>query len=214
MRFSWVLIYCFYRILLATWRIRIIHHPHVTKLLEADSPYVLAHWHCDIQAILHLMLQYKLAAMVSRSKDGDIISYVIKMLGGKAARGSSSRGGSSALKELVRISRSGFSLSLAVDGPRGPARTPKFGIFELSKICSIPIVPLGVIADKTYKFKRSWDNSYIPLPFSKITIYFAEPLSAPIALTAEDRVRMPQELTSRLDGARQHVAKIIATHGP
>lgn len=214
MRLSWFFAYCLYRALLATWRVRIVTHPLVTTLIETNSPYILAHWHCDIQALLHLMLRYKLAAMISRSKDGDIVSYVSTRLGGRTARGSSSRGGASALKEMLRLARAGYSLSMAIDGPRGPARIPKAGVFELAKICHLPIVPLAVIADKTYQLERSWDKSYIPLPFSKITIYFAAPMAAPATLTDADRLRLPAELTTRLDGAKQHVAKIIATNDP
>lgn len=204
------IIYLFYRVLIASWRIQIVPHPKVAELLNNNRRFVLANWHADIQGLLHLMLKYKIAAMISRSKDGDIVSYVAEKLGGKAARGSSSKGAVAALKELVRIERSGYIPSLAIDGPRGPAQVPKFGVFELAKICRIPIVPLGVFAEKSYYFKNAWDGGYIPYPFSRVVVYFAEPIEAPTEISETDRDNLPKLLASRMNGAKQHAANLIA----
>lgn len=215
MRVLGFIIFVFYRLLIASWRIQIIPHPKVAELLQNNQPFILAHWHADIQALLHLMLRMKVVAMISRSKDGDLVAQVAELLGGKTARGSSSKGGVAALKEMIRIVRKNYIPALAIDGPRGPARVPKFGVFELAKICQLPIVPIGVISEKSYTFKNAWDGGYIPYPFSRITIYYAEPLAAPTSIATEDHERLPQLLATHMYGAKQHVANLIAArnHG-
>src|SRR5690606_18737721 len=109
-------------------------------------------WHGDELAVLHLVKRYRLATMTSTSKDGAIIDYVIRKLGGDTSRGSSTRGAVTALKGLVRLGRSGRVLSLAVDGPKGPIYEPKPGVFELSKLCGAAIVPVGVAVTKAHVF--------------------------------------------------------------
>jgi lysophospholipid acyltransferase (LPLAT)-like uncharacterized protein len=210
MKFAGFLIFLFYRLLIATWRIRIEIHPQVQDLIEKKKNFILVHWHADIQALIHLMLRYRVAAMISRSKDGDLVAAVAEHLGGTTARGSSSKGGIAAFKEMIRLARAGWIPSLAMDGPRGPARVPKFGVFELAKVCDIPIVPIGVISSHSYVFQKAWDGGYIPYPFSKITIYFSEPVAPIMEFSKDDYEKLPQMLAERMDGARQHVTKLIA----
>ncbi len=208
-----LLVYWFYRFLIATWRVRMHVHPQVREFVEKKHPFILAHWHCDIQALLLVARIYPIAMMISRSKDGDIVSFVAERLGGKAARGSSGtkKGGSSALKEMIRLTRGGRIPSLAIDGPRGPKHLPKFGVFELSKICSASIVPIVAVCDPVLTLRKSWDQSYIPYPFSRVTIYLAEPINAPTKFLEDDRELLPKALANRMDGARQHLSNLIAT---
>ncbi|OFZ16686.1 MAG: hypothetical protein A2Z20_01185 [Bdellovibrionales bacterium RBG_16_40_8] len=154
--------------------------------------------------------RYKLATMTSTSKDGSIVDYVIHKLGGDTSRGSSTRGGVSALKGLIRLCKSGRILSIAVDGPRGPIYQPKAGVFEISKICEAHIVPVCVIAPHSYIFKKSWNKTYLPYPLSRFIIYFAEPLPP---ITREQNAKDPQlarDLARHLAVAKQHAANLIA----
>lgn len=114
--------------------------------------------------------------MTSTSQDGEVVNYLIRKLGGKTSRGSSTRGAVVGLKGLVRLLREGNTTSIAVDGPRGPRRVVKPGAFELAKLAKAAILPVGVHVKSALRFEKAWNKAYLPLPFAKIQIVIANPL--------------------------------------
>ena len=201
------LIYFVYRLLIATWRIHIVESPGLKKFLAEMRPVVFAHWHGDELALIHLVRRYGLSTMTSTSRDGSIIDFAIRKLGGSTARGSSTRGGVGALKGLIRLVKNGSNASIAVDGPRGPIYTPKPGVFHLSRICRAPIVPTGVAASPIHVFRKSWNKAFLPLPFAKVVVVLSEPLPP-----QEERENSNSAaiLKTAIDAARQQAGKIIA----
>ena len=91
-------IWAFYRLLTATWRIHEVQPPElVDRAAPAGHPFIVAFWHVDELSILGMHRRYKVAGMVSTSRDGDIMARSLALLGIKSSRGSSTRGGVSAL---------------------------------------------------------------------------------------------------------------------
>ena len=114
------IVWWFYFLCSASWRKKIYYFPEVEEAIKGEKPVLLAHWHGDELAVLHLVKPFKIATMTSTSKDGELINFVIKKLGGATSRGSSTRGGVTALMGLIRLMKKGYNSSMAVDGPRGP----------------------------------------------------------------------------------------------
>ncbi|MEQ9823095.1 MAG: DUF374 domain-containing protein [Puniceicoccaceae bacterium] len=170
------LIYGFYRTWSATWRIRIVESEFLTHAMQHHQPVLFAHWHRDELAVLHCVARYRIATMTSRSKDGQLIDYVIRRMGGATSKGSSSRGGSEALRGLLRLMKSGYNGSIAVDGPRGPIYKAKPGVFEIAKLAHCAIIPTGVASQHRRIFERSWNKARLPYPFSRVVIHFGEPI--------------------------------------
>lgn len=207
-----VLIFWFYRALMATWRIRIEQDPKAKHLIESKASLILAHWHGDELALLHLVRRFNLATMTSTSRDGQVIDYLIHRLGGSTTRGSSTRGGIPALIGLVRLCRSGRTVSFAVDGPRGPIHQPKPGVFELSRLCRAQVIPVGVFARPVMLFKKSWNQAFLPYPFAHVTVYLGAPIKAlDESEDARDELRS-RFLAREIFAAGQQAAKIIATN--
>lgn len=175
-----VSIWLVYRLLVLTWRIRIIEDPSVTEARREGRPCIFAHWHGDELAVAHLAGRYRIATMTSTSTDGQIMDGVIRRLGGVTARGSSSRGGKAALKGLVRLCREGRNASVAVDGPRGPLHEVKPGVFQIARLTDGVVVPVGQAASKRHVFENSWNKAKLPWPFARVVIYFG-PAQAPSA---------------------------------
>lgn len=169
------LIWIFYRLWSGTWRLRCIETPALTEAKRSGVPLAFAHWHGQELCILPLIRPYRIATMTSTSKDGQLIDFAIRRLGGATSRGSSTRGGIGALKGLVRLMKSGFRASMAVDGPKGPLHRVKPGIFELSRLAQAQIVPMGAACSRKHIFSRSWNLAELPLPFSRVTVIFGEP---------------------------------------
>jgi len=205
------LVFFFYKAWSALWRMRIIEHPDVSALLKRGESVILAHWHGDEYSVFHLVTRYSLATMTSTSRDGEIIDFLIHKLGGATSRGSSTRGGVGALKGLVRLSRAGRTVSIAVDGPRGPIYQPKPGVFELSKLSSAHIVPVGVAVNSFALFKKSWNQAYLPWPWAKVVVYLGQPLPPLTETDTPKDIKHPLVLKSRLTAAKQQAAEILAT---
>jgi lysophospholipid acyltransferase (LPLAT)-like uncharacterized protein len=204
------LVYLTYRFLISLWRVHAVESPELQALLAEKKAVIFAHWHGDEIALVYAIRRYKIATMVSTSKDGALMDFVIRRFGGATSRGSSTRGAVSALKGLVRLCRGGRNASVAVDGPKGPIYVPKPGVFELARLCHLPIVPCGVAYSRPHVFQKSWNKAALPLPFSKIVLYFGVPLPP---LTKNDDPKSPElikRLADELNGTKRQAAKIIA----
>ncbi len=206
------IVYVFYRTLSLTWRVRIVEPESLIHARKEKKAVVLAHWHGDELALISLARHYRLATITSTSKDGELMNSVLKMMGVKTSRGSSTRGAVQALKGLLRLAKAGRNCSFAVDGPKGPLHKVKPGVFELSRMIHGPIFSVGVHCDRALHFPRSWNKTYLPKPFAKIVFYWIEGMPA---ITKEQDPRNPDlalELEQSLSNARLKAVKLFADH--
>lgn len=167
-----------YRLLSLTWRITLHEPDSLRQALRERTPVIMAHWHGDELALLHLVKHYRLATMSSQSRDGRIMSVLLRLLGGRTSAGSSSRGGVAGLKGLIRLTREGYNCSFAVDGPRGPIYKVKPGVLEMSRMLGCPIYYPTVSCDRAYFLHRAWNQGYLPKPFARIDIDVQGPMPA------------------------------------
>lgn len=113
--------------------------------------------------------------LISRHNDGELIAKTVARFGITTVRGSSSKGGSQAGRDVVRLFRQGDNVSITPDGPRGPNRQAQAGIIHLARMCDAAIVPISYSSSR-HKALKSWDRMQIPLPFGR----FAACIGAPI----------------------------------
>src|SRR5258708_20794683 len=136
--------YLFIRGLHATLRVR-----HVNKEnIDGQPRYILAFWHRHVLLSLESRWRKPTTAIISRSKDGEIVSGVLHLYGAETARGSSTRGGEVALREILRDIRAGKNIAFTPDGPKGPAGIVKDGVIYVAKGSGLPIVPFAFAAKK------------------------------------------------------------------
>lgn len=143
------------------------------------GPVILASWHQRFFGGFFLPRMYKLTVpiMISRSQDGDFIAGVVTHSGFLPVRGSSSRGGKEALREMVNaVMRYGIGAHI-IDGPTGPPRVVKAGLLAMAQRSGAVICPVYVIFEKCWTF-NSWDRFMVPKPFSNVLIRFSETLDA------------------------------------
>lgn len=202
------LIYGTYRSWSATWRLRRREPPPLIERLNNGQPFVVAMWHGDHLGLLCFSRFYHLATMASRSRDGELIDYVMRKLGYATARGSSSRGGSSALRGLMRLARKGWSPVIAVDGPRGPALKAKPGVLELARVTGLPVFPCGMACSRSIALHRSWDQAAFPAPFAKVLIYWGDPIVFDRDSDARS-AEMTQRLGDAIDRCRREAREML-----
>lgn len=199
-----------YKLLFRTWSISIHETAEMRQALDNKATVIFAHWHGDELAILHLLKPYRASAMTSNSSDGEIMHKVIQLMGSTTSRGSSSRGGVSALRGILRLTKDGWNPSVAVDGPKGPRHKVKSGVFEISKLTNAPIFPLTASCDRAWHFAKAWNKTYLPKPFAKISIVFGPALPA----LGRDDDAHAAALASRLEvalfDAERHARHLLA----
>ena len=160
----------------SSWRLRCIESDGLKRAKANGEPIVFAHWHGDELMMMALVAPYKIATMTSTSKDGELMDFAIRRMGAATSRGSSTRGGIGALKGLIRLMGQGYNGSMAVDGPKGPIYKVKPGVFELSRLAKAKIVPMGAAPASSFRFHKSWNKARLPKPFSRVVVWFSEPL--------------------------------------
>jgi hypothetical protein len=119
--------------------------------------------------------------MASRNADGEIIARILEPEGFVIARGSSSKGGSDALRAMQAEAERGRRwLALTPDGPRGPRHVAQVGAAVLAARLGFVLLPTGVSARPGRLF-RSWDGFLLPAPFARVAVVYGAPIAVPPA---------------------------------
>jgi lysophospholipid acyltransferase (LPLAT)-like uncharacterized protein len=150
---------------------------------------IYALWHGKLFYLIYYYVKNiktrQASILISMSRDGDYGEALATRFGHDTVRGSSSRGGRTAVRELSsRLSR-GNNLMLTPDGPRGPACHANIGIIKLAQLTGACIVP-GSYDAKRKLCLKSWDKFIIPLPFGRIHMAVGEPMTVPREATKEE----------------------------
>jgi hypothetical protein len=159
-----------------TWRFR-FENPEVRDGTLAAGPAVLAFWHGEQMAMIRAHAHRGFVGLASRSLDGELLAQVIARFGYEVVRGSSSRGGATAIRECVRALERGKSPALAIDGPRGPRHVPHPGVVAIAMQTGRPILFGVALPSRAWRL-RSWDRFEIPGPGAEIRIRYGA-LAAP-----------------------------------
>lgn len=182
---------------LASLRLTLLVDPALAHA-EARS-WSLAFWHGQQFALLRWPRRRPTVALVSLSHDGELLTRALRLVGLLVERGSSSRGGASGLKAVVRRLRQGIDAAFAVDGPRGPAGAVRseaggVGAALAARLAGGVVVPMGAACASRWVFTRAWDRFELPRPFSRVAVV----LGAPI----EPSCASPEALGDAIDQAR------------
>ena len=145
---------------------------------RGDQRFLLAFWHRHLVLMRYAYRGRRMTVLVSRSRDGELISRVLAHLGVATSRGSSSRGGALGLRDLLRCARSGSDLAVTPDGPRGPLREVQPGIVLAAAASGLPVIPVAIAASRA-RLLSSWDRMLVPLPGSRVEVVYGEPLRLP-----------------------------------
>ena len=169
-------IHVYIRFVFATnrWQVEGAEHPR--RLREAGKPFILAFWHGRLMMIP--MAWQRLAPihmLISGHRDGRIIADAVAYFGVQTATGSTSRGGSAALRTMVKALAAGDCVGITPDGPAGPAMNASAGIVNIARLGRVPIIPV-TFATSRRREMRSWDRMQVALPFGRGVYIWGEPI--------------------------------------
>lgn len=162
------------RLLASTWRMRTRGASSWRAADAQGHPTLLVLWHGQMLPLAWHMRRRGIHILVSEHRDGEIIARILHALGHHTVRGSTTRGGARALVEMVRLLKSGATVAVTPDGPRGPARQMAPGALVAAARAGSTVTPLFVTADRAWHL-NSWDAFMIPKPFARVVVHFGEP---------------------------------------
>jgi len=176
-------------VLCKTLRISLVNKKSIDELERDRKNYVLAFWHGTMLLPWYLNRNKNIAALISKSKDGDLLGKILKHWNYIVIRGSSSVGGDVALSIMVDYAKNNNSIAITPDGPRGPAFKLKAGAVVTAKKSGLPLVLLGV-GYKNKKKLGSWDAFQVPFFFSRANAIFSDPIYIDNKLSYDDTSKM------------------------
>lgn len=189
-----------------TWKVE--GAAHYAAAVDAGRMPILALWHGRILPATFYWRNRGIVAMTSENFDGEWVARLMARFGYRAARGSTSRGGSRALVQLRRDLEAGSAAAFTVDGPRGPARAAQPGAVWLAGATGHPVLPFHIEANRSWT-ARSWDRTMIPKPFSTAAIAIGAPMYVPDTNDATlERCR--RELECRLAALEERCRTLLA----
>jgi len=164
-------------LLFLTCRVQVFGREIETNYLQSrkGKGLLYASWHRGLMFFVYFYRNLQFVVMASASNDGELAAQASKRFGWIPVRGSSTRRGSQALKEMNALFKKGHRGGLVVDAPTGPPYISKIGIIILAKRTGLPIVPVMWNVDRSWRI-GSWDRSIIPKPFSKIIFLYGDSL--------------------------------------
>jgi len=162
-------------VLCKTVRVTFVNKSAVDALEAEGKNYVLAFWHGTMLLPWYYNRKKNQIALISQSKDGELLAKLLKNWGYDVVRGSSSKDGNVVLGMMIDYAKNGRTVAITPDGPRGPTYKMKAGAVITAQKSNIPLVLAG-IGSKRKKILKSWDKFEIPAFFSKVKIVYSNPI--------------------------------------
>jgi lysophospholipid acyltransferase (LPLAT)-like uncharacterized protein len=169
--------------------------------------FILAFWHSRFMMMPYWYTGSRMTVMVSRHRDAEMLVRTLRPFGYEFARGSTTRGGAAALRDLLRRIRDGSDAAIAPDGPHGPRRRVQPGIVAVARMSGLPILPVTFSAAPARRLK-SWDRTLIPRPFSRGLYLCAEPIVVSRDADRDEQERIRGFLEASLDRITDEVDRV------
>ncbi len=148
---------------------------HLRRTWERGEQVIISFWHDQLFLLVFGYPGKHAKLLISSSKDGELLARTMKYFDQDTVRGSSSRGGRAAFKEMLDLCKEKVDIVLTPDGPKGPRHELKNGVVQLARMSGRPVMPMAFVCNRGHRFK-SWDRFLFPYPFGRGVYSFGEPL--------------------------------------
>jgi lysophospholipid acyltransferase (LPLAT)-like uncharacterized protein len=190
--------------LFTTVRFRVRNPERFQYFADRGEAVVYALWHGRLLPLTYFHRGRGIAAVISRSADGEYIARLVRGWTFDPIRGSSSRGGREALGEVVRRVQSGQSVAITPDGPRGPRQRLQPGVIRAAQRTGAAILPVVAGCTRAW-WPGSWDRFCIPKPFSTVEVWYGQARKVPADATPEEMERLARGLEADMNAMVEQV---------
>ena len=200
------------RALGSTWNWKVSGAEHVDAIRARGLHPIHSFWHGRILPATVYFRRRGIVVITSENYDGEWIARIITKFGYGTARGSTSRGGAAALRELVKQVKA-HGVAFTLDGPRGPAEIAQPGAVWLAKATGQPLLPFHSEAAASWTL-NSWDRTQIPRPFTTVAMVIAEPMYVPRDADDGALEEWRKKLEESIAGCRARCAELLSRPRP
>jgi lysophospholipid acyltransferase (LPLAT)-like uncharacterized protein len=149
------------------------------RLWDEGRPFILCFWHGRLSMMPFCWRPgVPIRMLISRHRDGQLIADTVRHFGIDIIAGSTARGGTFALRQLIKALRSGECVGITPDGPRGPRMRASEGVVAVARLAGVPIVPASFGVDRR-RVLATWDRFVVPWPFGRGVFVWGPPIRVP-----------------------------------
>ena len=175
-----------------------INKKYVENLWKKNEAFILCFWHGRLLMMpLSWNKKKKINVLISTHSDGQLLSKTVKHFNIETITGSSSKGGSEAIRNIVKSLKSGISIGMTPDGPRGPRMKVNSAIIKIASLTGHKIVPLSYSVKKKF-FLNSWDKFLVALPFGKGCFVWGKPIKIKKNISTNEDLKLSKRLENNL----------------
>lgn len=205
--FSWIG-YLYIAFVCKTCRWRFVGYDIPDRQLADGKSFVACFWHGRMSLMSYgWQLHHPFHMLISAHGDGRIISQLIAHFGIQTITGSSRKRGALALMNVVDTLKKGEVVGFTPDGPRGPRHTVAPGIVHAARLAQVDIFPAS-FATSRHKKLKTWDEFYIPFPFSRAVMMIGDPIPPPSLSANEEEIAQVTKMVE--DGLNDAMRKADA----
>lgn len=188
------------------------------RFWDEGRPFIAGFWHGRLLMMTHAWRRgVPFHMLISKHRDGQLIADTIGYFGYRTVTGSTTRGGSGALRALLRVLAAGESVGITPDGPRGPRMRASEGVVSVARMSGAPIVPVSYGVSRG-RVLTTWDRFLLPWPFARGVIVWGEPIALPrdadAAALAAARQRIEDAITAVTEEADRLTARAPVAPAP
>ena len=171
-----------------------INKKYVENLWKKNESFILCFWHGRLLMMpLSWNNKKKINVLISAHSDGQLLSKTVKYFDIKTIIGSSSKGGSEAIRNIIKSLKSGISIGMTPDGPRGPSMKINSAIIKIASLTGNKIIPLSYSVKKKI-FLNSWDKFLVALPFGKGCFIWGKPIKIKKNISHNEDLKLSNKL--------------------
>jgi lysophospholipid acyltransferase (LPLAT)-like uncharacterized protein len=197
--------------LAGSWKVTVLDQGHLRAARDGGRGHFMALWHGRmLLGLAHHASPGEWSVLVSRSADGDVTERMLEAFRYQVIRGSSSRGGARALREMLGVLEAGRNLVITPDGPRGPRHSMSPGLTWMARATGCAIVPCGFVCDRAWRL-NSWDRFTIPKRGARVVLAYGEPVRVSRDASPQDLEAAGVLVRERILDAERRGFALLAT---
>ena len=171
-----------------------INKKYVENLWKKNEAFILCFWHGRLLMMpLSWNKKKKINVLISTHPDGQLLSRTVKHFDIETITGSSSKGGSKAIRNIFKSLKSGISIGMTPDGPRGPRMKINSAIIKIASLTGYKILPLSCSVKNKF-FLNSWDRFLVALPFGKGCFVWGKPIEIKKNISSNEDSKLSNKL--------------------
>ena len=180
---------------------------------ELTERYLFCGWHEQLLFGGFAGRSRYLSAMISQHRDGALVAGSFSAMGMAIVRGSSSRGGTRALRQALEVTKTRH-MAITPDGPRGPRRILKEGVVYLASRTGLAVVPVACTSNHTFLVRGSWTDMIVPLPFGRTWMIYGEPIVVPPKIGRDELAKYTRDVQRAVEDLNEYAVELTGVAMP